>query len=249
MRRRPRGRARRVRFANGIVAIVEPTSRRSQRDGETVSCSSSAQRYGSARMPLPYGWARVSTVIQSSASAAARRRSCQVRSGSPGERPLERRDREPARLALRLAEQAIGDEQELGRRARRRDAFSKPRRTATCSGVRTPCVGPMPGRDERLAGAVLGIGELAERGGEGRGERRRVVEDVGERRAQLRRARLVPRQRPRPRARRRRRRAAAPASRSGSSRARRPGSAPLGGRLPVRASTRGVRWSSIRRIP
>ena len=52
-------------------------------------------------MPLPYGWARSSTVIQSPASRAARRRSCQVRSGSVGERPLEQAEGEPARPRAR----------------------------------------------------------------------------------------------------------------------------------------------------
>ena len=67
---------------NGIVATVEPTRRRSQRLGLNTSCSSSAQRYGSSRMPRPYGCASVSTVIQSPASRLPRRSSCQVRSGS-----------------------------------------------------------------------------------------------------------------------------------------------------------------------
>ena len=69
---------------NGSVATVEPTSRRSQRDGENTRPSSSAQRYGSRMIPRPTGWARLSTVIQSPASRAARRRSCQARSGSSG---------------------------------------------------------------------------------------------------------------------------------------------------------------------
>ena len=160
--RRRRARARRCGSTNGIVAIVEPTSRRSQRDGETVSCSSSAQRYGSARMPLPNGCASVSTVIQSSASAAARRRSCHVRSGSRGR----------VRWSVVIANQrASRSGSRRSRSATRRSSEVDALRDALLEALperdlegRADAVGrPDPGRHERLAGAVLRIGELAER--------------------------------------------------------------------------------------
>ena len=57
-------------------------------------------------------------MIQSPASREARRRSCQARSGVVDDESLEQAEREPALLELRLAEQAIGDEQPVRRRAR-----------------------------------------------------------------------------------------------------------------------------------
>ena len=116
-------------------------------------------------------------MIQSPASRAARRRSCQVRSVSAGERALEEPEGEPARLELGLAQEAVGDEQSgVGRSSR--VASRKPRETAARSGQRTPWIGPMPGRDAVLALVVLGIGEAAQAAAQGGGERVGVAESA-----------------------------------------------------------------------
>ncbi len=134
-------------------------------------------------MPLPYGWASESTVIQSPDSRAARRRSCQVRSVSTVERPLEETEGEPAGFQLRLAEEPVGDEQER-------------RRTVSAGGVPEAA---RDGREERpadavdgadagcdplLAGEVLRVGQRAKARREGRGECVWVVGELGECRAE-----------------------------------------------------------------
>ena len=133
---------------NGIVATVEPTRRRSQRLGLNTSCSSSAQRYASSRMPRPYGCASVSTVIQSAASRAARRRSCQVRSGSS----VTRRSRMP-KANQRTSSGSLRNRRSAMYRSVVGDwplvAPRKPRATAALSGQRTPSTGPRPGATRR----------------------------------------------------------------------------------------------------
>ncbi len=138
------GPSRRPRAPWVIVAIVEPTRRRSQRDGEETRSSSSAQRYGSSWMPRAYGWARLSTVIQSSASRAARRRSCQVRSGSSA-RARSRRLNANQRGSRRSSRSSWSASNSHGPAGSRRVAVRKPRSTAAMSGQRTPYTGPSPG--------------------------------------------------------------------------------------------------------
>ena len=87
-------------------------------------------------------------MIQSPASRAARRRSCQARSGVVDDESLEQAEREPALLELALAEEAIGDEQPV-RRALARVASRNPRLTASMSGQRTPWSAPIPGAIRR----------------------------------------------------------------------------------------------------
>ena len=161
------------------VAVGHRRDRRARRGGAP---SATARRRAARappsdrarrRCPMPYGWARSSTVIQSPASRAPRRRSCQVRSGSSVEGALEQAEGEPARLEVRLAEQPVGEEQQR-RRPSRRVASRKPRMTAAISGQRTPWTAPMPGATTLLALEVLRVGELRSRpalqgGGEGVG--------------------------------------------------------------------------------
>ena len=61
-----------------------------------------------------------------------------------GQEPVEEAEREPARLELRLVEQAVGDLQVATARSRR-VAARNPRSMAAVSGQRTPYVRPMPG--------------------------------------------------------------------------------------------------------
>ena len=112
-------------------------------------------------MPLPYGCARVSIVIQSSASAAARRRSCQVRSGSFGS----------VRWSVVIANQRAS---RSGSRRRRSATYEQLRGRGAPRGAlealadgdlerRADAVGrPDPRGDEGLPVAVLGVRELAE---------------------------------------------------------------------------------------
>ena len=177
--RRGRGRGRRPRrYARdggptcGRSAIVEPTSRRSQRIGLKTSCSSSAQRYGSPRIPAAATPASVSTVIQSSASRPMRRMHLPgplriVRRGSSGGRgspSSAARGSRRGRARRRRRGGAPG-----GRRAPRGGARRRP---PSRSGVRMPSVGPIPGRDEPLPVATGRIREGGEVG-RGRAPRRR----------------------------------------------------------------------------
>ena len=130
-------------------------------------------------MPLPYGWASESTVIQSPASRAARRRSCQVRSVSIVEGPLEEAEGEPAGLELRSrgtagrrrTGAASGDPcgSRSGSRARRRPGAASGRRGR-----------PDAGRDPLLAGEVLRVGERPQARGQGGREAVGVVGELGE---------------------------------------------------------------------
>ena len=107
----------------GIVAIVLPTRRRSQRDGLKTSCSSSP----SGRLeeePLPPGGPGVDRDPVAGLRAAAGAAATFV--GSARQEPLERSNREPARLELGLAEQAVGEEQQA-RPAICANASRKPR--------------------------------------------------------------------------------------------------------------------------
>ena len=98
-------------------------------------------------------------VIQSPASRAARRRSCQVRSGSTSDEPLEQAEGEPAHLELGLA--GTGDR----RRTRRPPTGSRRVRVAEAAGDRgeeRPAHAehrPDAGRDPALARRVLRVGE------------------------------------------------------------------------------------------
>ncbi len=95
-----------------IVAIVEPTRRRSQRDGEKTSCSSSAQRYVSAIDALGV---RMGERIDRDPVVGLARGPAEELPGALGlgrERPLEQAEGEPAGFEAVLAEQAVGDEQE-----------------------------------------------------------------------------------------------------------------------------------------
>ena len=130
-------------------------------------------------MPFPNGWASVSTVIQSSASAAARRSSCHVRSGSFARvrwRVVIANQR-ASRSGSRSSRSATSRSSEVEAPL---DARSKLRRMATWSGVRTPCVGPIPGATKPLARAVFGIGELREGALKALRERRRIGQLAGE---------------------------------------------------------------------
>ena len=130
-------------------------------------------------MPLPATWARASTVIQSDASRAARRTSCQVRSGSSRDRALEHAEGEPPRLERRLAEEAIGDEEPRARAiAPRRLAEAAldglDQRPANADHVTDP------GRDPALALEVLRVGERREALVQGAGEGFRVAGQLRE---------------------------------------------------------------------
>ena len=97
---------------------------------------------------------------------------------------LEGRDREPARLALRLAQEAVRDGEELRRRSPARGSLERlPDRDLKrgADAVRRPDAR----RDERLARPVLGVRELPERGRELRGELGWVGQRVRQGRAQL----------------------------------------------------------------
>ena len=112
-------------------------------------------------MPRPYGWASVSTVIQSPASRAARRRSCHARSASTAEQPIEEAEGEPALLERRLAEEAVGDGEPAGRAIAAgglAEAALDGREQRPAHAVD----GADAGRDALLAGQVLGIGEALE---------------------------------------------------------------------------------------
>ena len=88
--------------------------RRSQRDGEYTSCSSSAQRYGLGGDPDPVG---VGEVVDGDPVARLTRRPPEELPGAfrvGGEGPLEQPEGEPARLEMWFAEQAVRDEQQLG---------------------------------------------------------------------------------------------------------------------------------------
>ena len=135
-------------------------------------------------MPLPYGWASESTVIQSPASRAARRRSCQVRSVSVA----RVRSRRP-----KANQRASSSRSRNRRSARNRSGVGRSpcgsrcgshAATAASSGQRTPWIGADARRDALLALQVLRVGEVGEARGQGRREAVRVVGELGERRAE-----------------------------------------------------------------
>ena len=129
-------------------------------DGEKTSCSISAQRYGSRRMPRPNGWASESTVIQSRGLAGARRSSCQARSGSSRRTSVERCSNANQRGSSVGLARGGGRRPEEARRpaAPGRRPGSRARRPPV-SGQRTPYSATDPRRDRAGSGEVLGIGE------------------------------------------------------------------------------------------
>ena len=113
-----------------------------------------------AQDPAAVAAASVSTVIQSSASRPIRRSTCQARSGSSGR--IARQDAGWRSSGARGPRRGRGASATARRRAGRIAAHAAAqarRRTASTSGVRTPSVGPIPGRDQPLAGEVGRVGE------------------------------------------------------------------------------------------
>ena len=192
-RRRPSSwREERQRVAGDVgVAAAWPvheraSSRSSSRPGGAPSATgcrraARARPSGTARraMPLPYGWARESTVIQSPASRAARRRSCQVRSVSPSSvRSSSPNANQRASSSGSRNRRSATNRSGVGRS--RRVALRKPRDTAARSGQRTPWTAPIPGAIRCWPARYSGSARLAEAGRQGGGEGVGVVGQLGE---------------------------------------------------------------------
>ena len=141
-------------------------------------------------IPRPTGWARLSTVIQSPASRAARRSELPGALGIVRQEPVEQAEGEPARLELGLREQAAGELEVT-------DGALAPRRrpeAALDGGGQRPAhpVGAPDARCDPLGpGPVVGIGQSAEPPREGRGERVGVADQLGQPRAERLRSRLA----------------------------------------------------------
>ena len=124
-----------------------------------------------ARMPLPTGWARLSTVIQSPASRAARRSSCHVRSVSSTTSRSSRpnANQRASSFGSRSSRSAMKSQPDV---ALARVASRKPALTASISGHRTPWRSPMPGAIRRWPSRYPGSARAARPSREGGGERR-----------------------------------------------------------------------------
>ena len=145
------GRARR-RPDRGRVAGRRGSSSRSSSRRAGAPSATGCRRAARARpsdrarraIPLPYGWASESTVIQSPASRAARRRSCQVRSVSRASvRSRRPKANQRASSSASWKRRSATNRSGVGRSPR--VALRKPRWTAASSGQRTPWTAPMPG--------------------------------------------------------------------------------------------------------
>ena len=169
------GRRPATRSANGRVAMVEPARRRSQRDGEYTSCSSSAQRYGSASDAQrgDVGERVDGRPFVGGAALGADELPGALRLVADG--PLEDLVREPVELDERLAEEAAAMSRRVDEGTPRVAARS-PLPTARRSGWRMPRTGPMPGATMLHAVEILGVRERGQPGVEGRDERVRVVD-------------------------------------------------------------------------
>ena len=162
------GRAVRGDVRRAAAAAIDVGHRRDRRADEPALPARGRERpaararpSGRARRGCPcrYGWASASTVIQSSASRAARRSSCHVRSGFGGQRALQgsnanqrasrsgSRRRRSQTSSSSAATRRFASPLEAARRARPGAACGR-RASARCPARRA------------LPGAVLGIGEL-----------------------------------------------------------------------------------------
>ena len=131
-----------------------------------------------------YGWARSSTVIQSAGFPGGAAQELPGAFRVRGERPLEQREREPARLEVRRSRNSRSARNSSGDGRSRRVRLTEPaddgaQQRPADTEARAEARG-----DELLAGEVLRVGQIAQARAEGGGERIGVLEMVGQRGAQ-----------------------------------------------------------------